>query len=153
LAAVERYDTAKKTWSTVAPLISARSDPAAYAHGGKIYVMGGCDSAGNFLYDVDVYDPVTDTWSAAPADMPTARAAFYAVGGSGDTIHAIGGYDGFSQLSTNEAYDVAADAWSPDTPMPTARAEMGLASHGGKIYTVGGGAFGASSSANEVFKP
>jgi len=32
---------------------------------------------------------------------------------------------------------------------------MGVASHGGRIYTVGGGlpAFGASTNQNEVFKP
>jgi hypothetical protein len=39
--------------------------------------------------------------------------------------------------------------------MLTARAEMGVASRGGRIYTVGGAlpAFGASSDANEAFKP
>jgi hypothetical protein len=154
LATVERYDIDTDTWSTAASLPSARSDLAAYTQGGKIYVFGGCTAFG-FTNAVDVYDPVTDSWSTVPADMPTARAAMYAAGGKGNRIYVIGGWNGGGPLPTNEFYTVAADAWSTDTPMATPRAEMGLASHGGRIYTVGGAlpAFGASSNANEVFKP
>jgi hypothetical protein len=67
----------------------------------------------------------------------------------------IGGWAGGGPLDTNEFYKVAADAWGNAAPMLTARAEMGVASRGGRIYTVGGAlpAFGASSDANEVFKP
>src|SRR5229473_5414947 len=41
LTTVEKYDVDTNTWSTVAPLPSARSDLAAVAHGGKIFVFGG----------------------------------------------------------------------------------------------------------------
>lgn len=48
----------------------------------------------------------------------------------------------------------SADAWSSAAPLLTARAEMGVASTGGRIYTVGGlPALGVTSDANEVFKP
>lgn len=155
LATVERFDIASGTWSTVAPLLSARSDLAATTKGGKIYVFGGC--AGRvFLGNVDVYDPNTDTWSTAPADLPTPRAAMYAVGKKGGTIFVIGGYaGGIAALGVNEAYKVSKDSWSTWAPMLTPRAEMGVVSHGGRIYTVGGGlpAFGASTNQNEVFKP
>src|SRR6266508_1232748 len=84
LSTVERFDIPTQTWSTVAPLLSARSDLGAIAHGGKIYVFGGChvnpDFSITFLSDVDVYNPRTDTWSTAPTDLPTARAGMYAVG-------------------------------------------------------------------------
>ena len=79
LATVERYDIASDTWTPVASLLAPRSDLAAATVGGKTYVFGGCDAAGNFPADVDVYNPVTDTWSAAPANMPIARAGMYAV--------------------------------------------------------------------------
>jgi hypothetical protein len=157
LDAVERYDVASDTWTPVAPLPSPRSDLAAATVGGKIYVFGGCDAAGTILADVDVYNPVTDTWSTAPTDMPTARAAMYAVAPKGGTVYVIGGWDGIGPgLSTNEAYKVAQDAWTAGLlPMPTPRAETGAVGHGGRIYIVGGAqpGFGASVDANEVFKP
>lgn len=157
LAAVERFDIAFGTWIPVAPLLAPRSDLAAAAVGGKIYVFGGCDAAGSFLADVDVYDPVTDTWSAAPTDMPTARAGIYGVATKGGRVYVIGGWDGVSPgLSTNEAYKVAQDVWTAGLlPMTTARAEAGAVGHGGRIYIVGGATpgFGASVSANEAFKP
>jgi len=156
LASVERYDIATDTWSPVAPLPSARSDLAAATVGNQIYVFGGCNAIGMFLSDVDVYDVSTDTWSTAPTDMPTARAAMYAVATKGGTVYVIGGWDGASAgLSTNEAYKVSHDSWTTELPMPTARAETGAADHGGRIYIVGGATpgFGASVAAHEVFKP
>jgi hypothetical protein len=85
--------------------------------------------------------------------MPTARSSLYGVGAKGNGIYVIGGQDNFVQLAVNEVYNVAKDSWSTDTPMPSPRAEMGVASHGGRIYTVGGGLFGVSSNMNLVFKP
>lgn len=153
LAGVDRYDIDTNTWSAVSPLPSARSDLAAVAHGGKIYVFGGC-AAGAFKSDVDVYDPVTDSWSTAPSDMPTPRASMYGAAAKGDTIYVVGGWNAASgQLATNEAYDVPADAWSTELPMPSARAEMGVVFHGGRIFTVGGGLTGASSNLNLAYKP
>jgi N-acetylneuraminic acid mutarotase len=154
LATVERYDIETDTWSTVAPLPSARADLAAVAHGGDIYVFGGCMfSPATVTNAVDVYDPVTDTWSTAPADMPTARSSMYSAAAKGNRLYVIGGQSNFVQLTTNEFYKVSADAWSTDTPMPSPRAEMGVVSHGGRIYTVGGGFQGVSSNANLAFKP
>jgi hypothetical protein len=157
LAIVERYEIHSDTWSTVASLPTPRSDLGAATIGGKIYVFGGCRSSSNILADVDVYDPVTDTWSTAPTDLPTARAAMYAVASKGNEVHVIGGWDGIgSGLSTNEAYKVSTDIWTTGLPaMPTPRAEFGAADHGGRIYIVGGAqpGFGASVVSNEVFKP
>jgi N-acetylneuraminic acid mutarotase len=156
LATVERYDIDTNTWSTVAPLPFARSDLAAREHGGKIYVFGGCNGFfTGFLKDVSVYDPVKDTWTSGLAPMPTARASLVA-GISGDNVYAIGGWNGTGTgLTTNEVYNIAGDSWSTAAPMPTARGEAGSHSHGGRIYVVGGSqpAFGASTAANEVFKP
>jgi N-acetylneuraminic acid mutarotase len=116
-------------------------------------VFGGCLGTVAAINNVDVYDPVTDTWSTAPADMPTARSSMYGAAAKGNRIYVIGGQDGGVQLTTNEFYTVHADTWSADAPMPSPRAEMGVVSHGGRIYTVGGGLFGISSNLNLVFKP
>jgi N-acetylneuraminic acid mutarotase len=156
LAVVERYDIDADVWTTVAPLPAPRSDLAAATVGGKIYVFGGCTTQFDITNAVDVYDPVTDTWSSAPADMPTRRAGMYGVASKGGTVYVIGGWDGVQPgLHTNEAYKVASDSWSTATPMPTNRAEAGAVGHGGRIYILGGAqpAFGASVAANEAFKP
>ena len=106
------------------------------------------------LDDVDVYSPVTDTWSTAPADMPTARAAMYGAAARGGTVYVVGGWAPVpGQLTTNEAYKVASDVWSTKAAMSSPRAEMGVVSHGGRIYTLGGGIFGVSSALNLSFKP
>src|SRR6266581_3819389 len=152
LTTVEKYDIDTDTWSPVAPLPSARSDLAAVAHGGKIYVFGGCSDTG-VTGEVDMYDPQTNTWTTGLMPMTTARASLVA-GHSGDNVYAIGGTNGVSASNANEVYDVAHNSWS-NAPMTTARQEAGVNSHGGRIYVVGGAtpAYGASTDANEVFKP
>lgn len=156
LSSVERYDIDTNTWTQVAPQPVALSDRAAAVVGGKIYVFGGCINSFAIVNNVDVYDPVTDTWSSAPTDMPSHRAAMYSVDRKGDAIYVIGGWDGFSTGNTNnEAYHVASDSWTIETPMPVGRGEAGAAGHGGQIFVVGGAkpGFGTSVPNNEAFKP
>src|SRR5215472_1208044 len=153
---VEKYDVDTGTWSTVAPLPSPRSDLAAVAHGGKVFVFGGCTgtaSAPNVTNEVDMYDPETNTWTTL-APMPTPRASLV-VGHSGNLVYAIGGTNGVSALNVNEVYDFSGNSWSTNTPMPTARHEVGVNSHGGRVYVVGGSApaYGSSSTANQEFTP
>jgi N-acetylneuraminic acid mutarotase len=157
MGTVEKYDVDTDTWSTVAPLPNPRSDLPAVAHGGKIFVFGGCTgtaSAPSVTNEVDMYDPQTNTWTTGLASMPTPRASLVA-GHSGDQVYAIGGTNGASTLNVNEVYDIPSNTWSTNTPIPTARQEAGVNSHGGRIYVVGGAtpAFGTSTAANEVFKP
>src|SRR5947209_15719330 len=136
--AVEKYDIDTDTWSTVAPLPNPRSDLAAVAHGGKIYVFGGCTgtaSAPSVTNEVDMYDPQTNTWTTGLASMPTPRASLVA-GHSGDQVYASGGTDGVSASNKNDVYDIPSNSWSTNTPMPTARQEAGVNSHGGRIYVV-----------------
>ena len=154
LAAVEKYDIDTNTWSTVAPLLNARSDLAAVAHGGKIYVFGGCSSTG-VTNEVDMYDPQTNTWTTTLAPMLNGRASLVA-GHSGDKVYAIGGTtDGVLLSNLNEVYDIPSNTWSTNTAMTAARQEAGVNSHGGRIYVVGGStaSFGNSTAANEAFKP
>jgi hypothetical protein len=158
LSTVERYDTVSGHWTTVAPLPRARSDLAAAAVNGKIYVFGGCRVRGNtthFLSAVFVYDPATDSWSDAPAHLPTARAAMYAVAALGGRIFIVGGWAGRGPLGRTEIYSVRHDEYQRGPRMLTPRAEMGVVSRGGKVFAVGGAlpAFGNSSDANEVFGP
>ncbi len=153
LTTVEKYDIDTNTWSTVAPLLTARSDLAAVAHGGKIFVFGGCSSTG-VTGEVDMYDPQTNTWT--PLQSMTIGRASLVAGHSGDKVYAIGGTtDGVSASTLNEVYDIPSNTWSTNTAMTAARQEAGVNSHGGRIYVVGGStaSFGNSTAANETFKP
>jgi N-acetylneuraminic acid mutarotase len=156
LATVERYNIAHNTWTTGAPLPARRSDIGAIAHGGKIYVFGGCTNGlSSVSRAVDIYDPVTNTW-AKGAPMPTARAGFYGVGIVGGNIYVMGGINAAGQPSAaNEVYNIAHNTWTKTTPMRHPRGEMGVTSHGGRIFTVGGSlpAFGASVRTNDSFRP
>lgn len=150
---VERYDIDKGVWTAVAPMPIPRAGLAVRTVGSKIYVFGGCIGPLS-LNNVDVYDPVHDTWTVGLAPMPTPRASFVA-GRVGDRVYTIGGYSNSSPaLNVNEVYDVTANSWSSATPMPTPRVAAGEHSHAGRIYVEGGAspAFGISNSANEVFK-
>src|SRR5260370_8918705 len=107
LTTVEKYDIDTNTWSTVAPLLNARSDFAAVAHGGKIFVFGrgtGTASAPSFTGEVDMYDPQTNTWT--PLQSMTIGRASLVAGHSGDKGYAIGGTtDGGSGSALDEGYD------------------------------------------------
>ena len=158
LATVERFDVTTETWTTVASLPRARSDLAAAAFGGRIYVFGGCrvgNQGTRFLDRVDVYDPSTDSWSTAPTDLPTARAAMYSVAVRAGIVHVLGGWAGGGPLGVHEVYSPSQDAYQDAAVMLTPRAEMGVVASGAKVYAVGGAlpAFGESSDANEVFSP
>jgi hypothetical protein len=164
LAKVERFDIATRRWTEVAPMPLARSDLAAAVVHGRIFVFGGCRvtrgpggrARTSYLANVSVYDPATDSWSAAPANMPTARAAMYAVATLGGQIVVPGGWAGGDDpLGVVQIYSARHDDWRSAPRMLTARAEMGVVSRGGFVFAVGGAvpAFGASVNSNEVLGP
>ena len=62
LSSVEKYDPERNSWSYVADLKEARSVPGCVYWGGKIYVIGGIDSARFYIYSCEVYSPMTDEW-------------------------------------------------------------------------------------------
>jgi N-acetylneuraminic acid mutarotase len=119
-----RYDPVAGRW-TLLPR-PMRSDGSHIDHnwgmggviGGKFYVVGGQGT--NRL---DVYDPVTDQWTAG-ASMPSIRwlGAGLALQGK---LYVIGGIrtdaNGFStRVRTTSVYDPLTDTWTNKAPMPTA---------------------------------
>jgi N-acetylneuraminic acid mutarotase len=125
----EMYDPSTNSWSTQAPMPSARYYFAAVTTPiGEILVMGGLAS-----YKVDVYNPGSNSWSAGTR-LPTARAGLAAAVYSND-IYAIGGY--FTSYLTD--FLVYNDTgWIKLTPMPSGRAYLAAAAVNGNIYAIGG---------------
>lgn len=152
LSAHEVYDPVANTWASRAPLPTPRSGVAAVELNGLIYVMGGWKlvaGAPVLQNIVEVYDPLTNSWSSA-APMPTARAYFGAA--AKHVIFAVGGATNpvtLTQTNVVEEYDPVTDSWSVDNPMPTARAEVVVLNVDGRLTAIGGGIFGGSLAANE----
>jgi N-acetylneuraminic acid mutarotase len=143
--AVRVYDPATDTWTEKTPIPTPRTAPAAAVGAdGKIYVVGGGDREAKCNV-TEAYDPKADTW-ARLRPMPTPREDLWAVAakGQGGRVHiyVIGGRDHAKPgngLSTMEAYDPVADAWTALAPMPTPRhGHAATLGPDGRIYVLGG---------------
>ena len=71
------------------------------------------------------------------ATMPTARNGLAAVAVN-NIIYAIGGWNGSSVLSANQAYDPSTNTWSTKASMPTARDGLATVAVNNIIYAIGG---------------
>jgi N-acetylneuraminic acid mutarotase len=130
-------------WSTLAPMLQPRSEMAIAERGGKVYVIGGYP-AGRIPSDVvQVYDPITNSWTLGPpTPVPLHHSHAIAVG---SRLFLIGGeFDGAGTgrpsvfLDTVYELDAAGAAWLPRAPMPTKRSGGGVGVIDGKIYVAGG---------------
>ena len=146
LSTVEEYNPVTDTWKRKKDMSTTRLGLGTSVVDGKIYAIGGMTSGSAFWSGVhrtvEMYDPLTDTWSTK-ADMPTARVWFSTSVVEGK-IYAIGGALVTREpLSTVEVYDPTTDTWTTKTPMPTARAAHAAAVVDGIIYVIGGGTVSA----------
>lgn len=78
------YDASKDSWRNAARLNRPRShmEPGSFLHQGKVIVSGGRSNLIPVLYDVNAYDPATDTWSELPGLPEPMRAPVLRVVGS-----------------------------------------------------------------------
>ncbi len=159
LATVEVYDPSTNSWTTAAPMPTARVDLAAVSVNGKIYALFGSDSTG-LQSTVEVYDPSANSWSTAltPFGNLAGFNGFAAASVNGQ-IYVLGGFiSGSGSGATNATvlvYDPVANTWSfPAPPMPTPRFGLAAVSLNGKIYAIGGSSNGVNGlSVVEVYDP
>jgi N-acetylneuraminic acid mutarotase len=142
---VARAQAPAETWTQRAPLPLGREAMAGAFIDGRFYVTHGNAGIWGDVADQTVFDPELDPpmgrWSARrSALVPRAELVGVAVNGK---LYAIGGRStsGFCPLNVCDAveiYDPVTNEWTMGTPMPTARAGLGAAAVGTKIYVVGG---------------
>lgn len=154
------------TWAYRAPMPTARAGAAVAVVDNRIYVIGGRDCPFFFCFGarvfdtVEIYDPVTDSWTTG-ASMPTARtdASAAVIGG---LVVVMGGWvfenrTGITILGTTEVYDPITDSWAPAPGLSTPRSDLGSATCNGWVVAAGGfgSLFGPSlfSDAVELFHP
>ena len=106
-AALEVYDPVKDEWDiTKAPMPEEKYSHSICVLNEKIYSFGGwnnCDT-GPFYTKVEVYDPITDTWTQRSA-IPLTLGELSAVA-VGDKIYIMGGSnDASSFCGVNKVYE------------------------------------------------
>src|SRR5919202_3623087 len=81
-----------RAWRSLAPVPSPRTEVAAAAVGGRIWVLGGYGGDGATLATAEVYDTATGGWSRGP-DLPVAVNHAMAATLDG-VLYVAGGNDG-----------------------------------------------------------
>ena len=136
VASVERFDG--RSWAVETRLPGAGLNaPAAVAHHGRIYLIGGFDTTTNVPTDrVLVYDTVARTWSEGPR-LPAPRGGHAAVV-LDDRIHVIGGGNAQSTLADHDVLDPAIGAWTRLAPLPRAEGSPAAVVYDGRLVAIGG---------------
>jgi non-specific serine/threonine protein kinase len=136
-ARVFRLGVGDDAWRELARMPAPRSQAAAVALAGQIYVFGGFDGA-RLVAPTYAYDVARDAWREVAA-IPTPRdhlagaallARACAVGGRRLSLT--------TNLPTLECYDPQRDAWERLPDAPTARGGVGAAAVGDRLVLVGG---------------
>ena len=145
LKVVEVYDPQTDTWVRKQDMSIPRRQFGIGVVAGKIYVIGG-ENFFDFekpqrLDQMEVYDPVSDTW-AKRADLPSRRDEVK-VAVVRDTIYVIGGFGwppfGLGAvLATIEAYQPKTNRWREKSDMPNSKTDFSTVVVDDKIYLIGG---------------
>jgi N-acetylneuraminic acid mutarotase len=134
LSALEAYDPATDTWTTRAPMPTARQVLVAAATGGKLYAIGGFSyQTGHFESTTESYDPATDTWETKTS-MPTGRVESGADVIDGK-IYVIGGFGNNTNLKTLEVFDpTTQDTTPPQVIVPPDISVSATSALGAVVY-------------------
>lgn len=132
------YDPASDTWSERSPRPTQRYTFSSAVVDGRVFIIGGFgapddDSAADweYKYDVEVYDPQTDTWSTE-AGLPNAIAAAASCS-TGNLIYVFGG-----DVNRTLVYDTAEGTWTERTPPSLARSDHECVRVGDAFVLLGG---------------
>lgn len=148
---LQMFDPGTGIWTQLTDLPNPRFSPVAGWIDGLLYAAGGYITTFASTNDLQVYDPVTNTWdNTAPMDMPNLRGGGAGgVGtcssGTGECLfHVGGGPDGQFANTTLETWEYEPDinTWTLLDPKPAGSSPNGHilgagVGCGGKIY-VGG---------------
>lgn len=144
---VQIYDPENDTWSFGTSMPSFRYAHTSTVVGNSIYVIGGHGAAdggpwtgpGTIYQSSDrteIYDTLTDSWSAGQAaPMTVSSSTACEIGG---TIYMIGGYEEYFNYTDVLAYDSYTDTWSRVSPIMENQSGHSCLSLGDSIVIFGG---------------
>jgi N-acetylneuraminic acid mutarotase len=128
-------------WYSLASLARGpRTDSAVVALRGRIAVIGGFESFGDPVHDVEIYDPATDKWDVLPSlPKPLHHASAGVVDGN---LYVLGGLQSTDNVETGESYVFYPNIseWRSIASMPAGseRAASAVGVIGTTIYIAGG---------------
>jgi N-acetylneuraminic acid mutarotase len=155
VADLEMYDPALGSWVYKTPMPTARFCAGSAVINGLLYVVGGFSNGPNSLTNVEVYDPVQNTWSTTYAPMPTPRYGF-GIGYVNGLLYVAGGNNAGVVFNVVEAYNPVTNKWGSAPHMPTARSDMDGAVFSGRFFVIGGTTINTSANwigTNEILNP
>lgn len=125
----------------------ARQKFASTEMGGRWFIFGGLDAAGNVLNDGAIYEPASDSWTVISANTgsPSGRQLASAVW-TGLRVLVVGGTDAASSraLADGAKYDPETNSWLALPDLPVGRVEPLLANLSSGQVVVSWGGYSAS---------
>lgn len=157
LASAEIYDPDSGTWTAAATLeVHRYGHTASLLSDGRVLVAGGTPidadhvaPVSSALASVELYDPDTETWSAA-APMLAGRSKHTATVLANGSVLAVGG----NQEPPSESYDPQSGAWTTSEPMAGVRV-VGVATllRNGTVLVAGGYGDDVDLASAELYDP
>lgn len=144
VASAEIYNPATGEWASAGSMATGRFDHgAALLPDGRVLVVAGREydhlqNVDNTLLSAEIYDPQSNTWSAA-ASLTRGRFEFTTTALPGGKVLAVGGYGVTGFLTQAEVYDPATGVWSSAGSLNAGRYEhTATALWNGKVLVAGG---------------
>lgn len=134
------YDSANDSWHTLPPLPETREHCAAFASGGKLYVIGGrTHDIPEFRPTTLEFDPGAETYAEkTPIPVPRGGLAGAVLAGRLFVFGGEGADNSLGVFDDIDAYDAATDSWQKFPPLIVPRHGFGAATLGDRIYLPGG---------------
>lgn len=143
---VDVFDTSSKSWTSLSNhMPSPATDLAVFAHGGKIYVLGGYTANWEALTTMYIFDPALTgaaAWTQGPSLKQGRGDTFAAV--IDDSAFVVGGFHHANNfefpLKSIERFDVGSNgaAWDVRKEMEVARGDKAVAALHGVLHVIGG---------------
>ena len=147
-ASVLAYSPTKQTWTSVAPMPTARWRLRLVAAGGHLYAIGGQSAKGTTLSTVERYDPKANVWTTvASMNQDRGVPGVVAVNHGLDRLIVVVGGCQFANgqrlpfLRSTEVYNVDTDRWAVlPAQLPGGRCSLGAAAEAdGSVLAISGG--------------
>jgi uncharacterized repeat protein (TIGR03803 family) len=128
--------TVHDSWGSGTAMPTPTVQSSAAVLGGSIYVIGGANSSGTAIANLQIYNPTTNTWSTGTA-LPTATDATSAAVVN-NVLYVFGGSTTSSVTGAVWAYSPTTKTWTSMAPMPTARNGTLAVVEKNIVYVIGG---------------